>query len=159
MGNTLPNGGIHPFMADKDTEHWAVELDMLRAHGQNRLAKNLESLRNESVSNRSTVNDESVARMVRFMTTNGNQILPKISISVSPETYIHGEWNHGDKSVTVVIFLPDGGIRFAAIANDEPQVNLSGTMHAEEFLTHICLFWKLHVPEYAGIDKTGETPI
>ena len=161
MAGSGPSPGeqaVNPSMIVKQAENVMAELDALRSHGQARLADRLESLLKKTALDDNVIDTESVSHMIRFIIANGKRLLPNPYLGINPGGLVQAAWRV-KKGTFAMNFHHDGRLRFAAVIHDGDQINMTCTIPAEEALKHLRLLWMRYVPGYAGIDKTGETPV
>ena len=118
-------------MTIKHTENLMVELDAMRSHGQARLADRLESLLKKAALDDAVVDTESVSHMIRFIIANGKHLLPNPYLGINPGGLVQVVWRV-KKGTFAMNFHHDGRLRFAAVIHDGDQINMTGTIPAEE---------------------------
>ena len=115
-------------------------VNIFREAGNDRPADRLEFLRDNMEDGDMPIDGKSAVIMASFMTANDKYLPPNPLMTVSPDGYIHIEWHHEDKSLTLMVFHPDGRAKFVTAA-DDPLGNSHGIAPADGCLAYLRWFW------------------
>ena len=123
---------------------WEDVVDVIKSLGLNPIADRLVYLHQTIANNpdETALDLESLRKFALFI-ANQRQ-LPIPQISVSPDGFVHIEWQIAEHGILIMVFLPSDVVRYVAVyqppKSECPQWNTRGTLPPEHVMDTVGLF-------------------